>query len=181
LSRALKQHSSLAHVFVHSLVPDAEMSLIRFAQTLSALSPRPTSRASKTQWKGTGPEWFFASPSDGSSCKRLLMWLRWMCRQDSIDPGTWRLLIPEEFSRYEPHKNYLFWPVDTHILQWALSEGLVQRKTSSWAFAKELSLIARELSPEDPIKYDFSICHSGMLKFRENGKVKGLRSRKKRE
>jgi uncharacterized protein (TIGR02757 family) len=140
---------------------------------------RSTPKKTKGKWRGTGAGWFFANPSDGSSCKRLLMWLRWMCRKDAVDPGTWRELVPEQFEKFRPDKNYIFWPVDTHILQWALQEGLVHRKTSSWALVKELSLFARQLCPEDPIKYDFAICHSGMLRFRAS--VKGPHSKPRRE
>jgi len=166
LSRLGKENESLANVFFKKIPQGPEEALALFSKKLSALNPNKTIKNKSKEWRGTGPQWFYSSPTDGSTCKRLLMWLRWMCRQDAIDPGTWRVLAPKEFKKFSPQQNYLFWPVDTHILKWAQKENLVSRKTASWAFAKELTAIGKILCPEDPIKYDFSICHSGITSFR---------------
>ena len=36
---------------------------------------------------GTGKNRLLPSPADGSACKRLNLFLRWMVRNDSVDPG----------------------------------------------------------------------------------------------
>src|SRR5262249_10828499 len=44
-------------------------------------------------------------PEDGSTCKRMNLFLRWMVRGDGIDFGLWREIPP----------SFLIMPTDTHI------------------------------------------------------------------
>ncbi|MCE1196271.1 DUF2400 domain-containing protein, partial [bacterium] len=44
-------------------------------------------------------------PADGSACKRLLLYLRWMVRRDDIDPGGWGRVSPSA----------LIVPLDVHM------------------------------------------------------------------
>jgi len=95
-------------------------------------------------------------PVAGSSgaAKRLNLFLRWMVRDDGIDLGLWSALSPSD----------LYAPVDTHVLQWARAEGLTARKVADRRACEEISEALRALSPEDPLRYDFSITRAGMEK-----------------
>jgi uncharacterized protein (TIGR02757 family) len=168
LGKVRREHASLAQVFVDAsagLSPqNAKSVLVEFCRRLDALAPSRTvkSLGKNSTWGGTGASWFYASPTQGSTCKRLLMWLRWMSRKDAVDPGLWKERFPEHRLQ-----EYLFWPVDTHIHQWALREGITQRKSANWGLVEELTQWGRAICPEDPIRYDFVICQSGMRRFRE--------------
>jgi uncharacterized protein (TIGR02757 family) len=95
----------------------------------------------------------FPSPHSGSACKRLCMYLRWMIRPaDGIDLGIWRSIPPSK----------LIIPVDAHIQRICRLLGFTSRKQADWRMADEITAALRKLSPEDPVKYDFSICHLGI-------------------
>jgi uncharacterized protein (TIGR02757 family) len=95
----------------------------------------------------------FPSPATGSACKRLCMYLRWMVRPaDGIDLGIWKGISPSQ----------LVIPVDAHIQRICRFLGLTERKQADWRMAREITARLRELDPEDPVKYDFSLCHLGI-------------------
>lgn len=93
-------------------------------------------------------------PVEGSSGanKRLNLFLRWMVRRDGVDLGLWSRPAPSE----------LFMPIDTHVLQWARAEGLTRRKTADRLTCLEVTAALRELSPSDPLRWDFAITRAGM-------------------
>jgi uncharacterized protein (TIGR02757 family) len=96
---------------------------------------------------------FFPSPSAGSACKRLCMYLRWMVRPaDGIDLGLWRAIPPAS----------LIIPVDAHIRRIGRYLGLTYRRQADWRMAREITAALRLLDPVDPVKYDFSLCHLGI-------------------
>jgi uncharacterized protein (TIGR02757 family) len=95
---------------------------------------------------------FFASPADGSACKRANLFLRWMIRDRDIDFGIWKS-IP---------KNKLVIPLDTHIARIARCLGFSNRKSQDWKMAAEITEALRQFDPEDPLKYDFALCHHGI-------------------
>jgi endonuclease III len=70
---------------------------------------------------------------------------------DGIDLGLWPV----------PPSDLVI-PVDTHILRISRNLGLTGRRTASWATAEEITAKLRELDPEDPVKYDFALCHLGV-------------------
>ncbi|MGB9696851.1 MAG: TIGR02757 family protein [Ignavibacteria bacterium] len=91
----------------------------------------------------------------GSPCKRLNLFLRWMVRKDEIDLGLW-------YGKITPDK--LLMPVDTHIYRVSHELQLVNRKQCDIKFALELTERLKLLSPDDPVKYDFSLCHQEIKK-----------------
>jgi uncharacterized protein (TIGR02757 family) len=94
-----------------------------------------------------------SDPSKGSAVKRLMLLLRWMIRPaDGVDLGLWD--IPSSL---------LLIPVDTHIHKLSRNLGLTGRNDVSWRTAEEITAALRQLDPDDPVKYDFSLCHLGML------------------
>lgn len=95
----------------------------------------------------------FPSPASGSACKRLCMFLRWMVRPaDGIDLGLWRTIPPGK----------LIIPVDAHIQRIARLLGLTERKQADWRMAQEITAALKMFDSDDPVKYDFSLCHIGI-------------------
>ncbi|MDR3230878.1 MAG: TIGR02757 family protein [Synergistaceae bacterium] len=92
------------------------------------------------------------APEDGSACKRLLLWLKWMVRRDDVDPGGWNVLSPRD----------LLMPTDTHIHHLALQLGLTRRKQADLKTAIEITQSFAALTPEDPTRYDFALTRFGI-------------------
>jgi len=99
-------------------------------------------------------ERFFSSPRDGSACKRLNLYLRWMVRDgDGLDVGLWRGVS----------RRQLVLPLDTHLARLARALGLSSRKSPGWRMAVEATRSLALFDPEDPVKYDFSLSRLGIL------------------
>jgi hypothetical protein len=45
----------------------------------------------------------------------------------------------------------------------ALNLGLTRRQSLSWRTAEEITAALRRFDPRDPAKYDFALCHLGMV------------------
>ena len=101
-----------------------------------------------------GVSYFFPRPSAGSACKRLNLFLRWMVRRDAVDLGVWTAVSPGR----------LIVPLDTHVIRLGRCLGLTRYRSPGWKMAAEITASLRALDPEDPVRYDFSLCHVGMMK-----------------
>jgi uncharacterized protein (TIGR02757 family) len=99
-----------------------------------------------------GVAYFFPRPSMGSACKRLNLFLRWMVRNDAVDFGLW--------TRVSPSK--LIVPLDTHVIRVGQCLRLTRLVSPGWRMAADITAALRDLDPDDPVKYDFSLCHLGM-------------------
>lgn len=93
-----------------------------------------------------------SKPENGSGCKRMLMYLRWMVRRDAVDPGPWQCLSPAP----------LRMPVDTHIYRTARRYFLTRRKSVNWRTVNEITEWFGTVCPEDPVRYDFALTRLGM-------------------
>ncbi len=91
-------------------------------------------------------------PAAGSACKRLNLMLRWLARQDEVDPGGWSCVGPEK----------LIVPLDTHMHKIAVTLGVTRRKTANIRTALEITTAFRRISPDDPVKYDFALTRLGI-------------------
>jgi len=94
-------------------------------------------------------------PARGGACKRLLLLCRWMVRggpADPIDLGLWQG-VPA---------SALVVPLDTHVARIALNLGLTRRRDLTWATAEDVTASLRRIDAEDPVRYDFALCHHGM-------------------
>jgi uncharacterized protein (TIGR02757 family) len=100
-----------------------------------------------------GVGYFFPRPSAGSACKRLNLFLRWMVRTDAIDLGVWKTISPSR----------LIVPLDTHVIRLGRCLRLTRYTSPGWKMAEEITTSLRRLHPADPIRYDFSLCHVGMM------------------
>ena len=103
--------------------------------------------------KRPGVCYFFPRPSAGSGCKRLNLFLRWMVRRDALDLGVW--------SRVDPAK--LIVPLDTHVIRLGRCLKLTRYTSPGWRMAADITASLRQLDPADPVKYDFALCHVGMM------------------
>jgi uncharacterized protein (TIGR02757 family) len=150
--RVLIRRGSLRACFLDGYSPgdrDVGPALERFVhafldQDLSAVFPRNRLSRGFRHW--------FPRPSAGGPCKRLHLFLRWMVRREPPDFGLWREVPPAA----------LLIPVDTHVQNMARSIGLTRRRTRNWKMAEEITARLRRLDPEDPVKYDFPLCHKRM-------------------
>lgn len=100
-----------------------------------------------------GVRYFFPRPSAGSGCKRLNLFLRWMVRHDALDLGVW--------TRVRPAK--LIIPLDTHVVRVGRCLRLTRYTSPGWRMAEDITASLRRLDPSDPVKYDYSLCHIGMM------------------
>jgi len=94
------------------------------------------------------------SPARKSTCKRMVMYLRWMVRQDNkgVDFGIWKKISPAQ----------LVCPCDLHVDRVARKLKLIRRKQTDWQTALELTAKLRKLDPTDPVKYDFALFGLGI-------------------
>jgi uncharacterized protein (TIGR02757 family) len=103
--------------------------------------------------KRRGPAHLLPDPRGPSGSKRLLLFLRWMVRPaDGVDLGLWDV----DASR-------LLVPVDVHIHRLARNLGFTRRAGLSWKTTEEITAALARFDPRDPVGYDFSLCHMGML------------------
>ena len=82
-------------------------------------------RLSKGREAGSFP--LITAPKDGSACKRLFLFLKWLVRSDEVDPGGWKVLRPCD----------LVVPTDTHMHSIAMKLGFTHRKNADLRCATE--------------------------------------------
>lgn len=129
---------------------DVGPALDRFVDALSAIDLSPVCGRDVRPY---GLALFLSRPSKGSACKRLNMLLRWMVRPfDGVDFGLWDFVPPSK----------LVVPLDTHILRLSRYLGLTRRRSGGWVTAAEVTRRLAEIAPEDPLRYDFPLCHHGI-------------------
>jgi uncharacterized protein (TIGR02757 family) len=103
--------------------------------------------------KRPGVGYFFPRPSKGSACKRLNLFLRWMVRHDALDLGVW--------TRVPASK--LVVPLDTHVIRVGRCLRLTRYQSPGWKMASDITASLAKIDRDDPTKYDFSLCHLGMM------------------
>lgn len=97
-----------------------------------------------------------SSTYKNSSAKRLLMFLRWMVRQDrkGVDFGLWK----------DINQKYLSVPLDVHTGNISRKLQLIQRKQNDWKTVEEMDMVLRKFDASDPAKYDFALFGLGVSK-----------------
>jgi uncharacterized protein (TIGR02757 family) len=100
-----------------------------------------------------GLKYLLVSPTGGSTCKRLNLFLRWMVRDDDVDAGIWKTI----------DKAKLIVPVDVHMGRLCKILGLYNRSTVSLRTALEITENFAGIEPSDPVKYDFALSRIGIL------------------
>jgi uncharacterized protein (TIGR02757 family) len=154
LRRMLEDSGSIEGFFLEGddpAQPDISLALDSFSRRAletdlrEVYGPRPPQRL--------GVCYFFPRPSAGSACKRLNLFLRWMVRQDAIDLGVWTRVPPAR----------LIVPLDTHVIRLGRCLRLTRYTSPGWKMAAEITASLRALDAADPVRYDFSLCHVGMM------------------
>ncbi len=142
IKRVLEKYGSLQACFVNALNDDDETVIPAMSELVKELS---------AVFKGK-PRSLLPSPTAGSACKRLNLFLRWMVRCDEVDPGGWDNVPASK----------LIVPLDTHMHRISLQLGLTKRKQANLKAACEITAAFRSIEPEDPVRYDFALTRLGI-------------------
>lgn len=144
----LARHGSLGELFrsCDDGEGDVEAPLTRFVGAIISAVPadEPTLKPLR---------YLLTSPADGSACKRMNLFLRWMVRRTPPDLGLWTFVPPRR----------LVMPLDTHVHRISAFLGLNERKAANWRTARELTDQLARFDGDDPVRYDFAICRLGIL------------------
>jgi uncharacterized protein (TIGR02757 family) len=154
LRQMLDRSGSIEAFFVEGLDPAA----VDLGEALDSFSRRALALDVKRAYGARAPKragvcYFFPRPSAGSGCKRLNLFLRWMVRRDEVDLGAWRS-VP---------RSKLIVPLDTHVIRLGRCLGLTRYSSPGWRMAADITASLRAIDPEDPVRFDFSLCHVGMM------------------
>jgi uncharacterized protein (TIGR02757 family) len=142
VKRAVAAGRTLEQLFRAGLAPgDATVlsALSAFVAALRRLAPAPCPS-------------LLSSPDDGSACKRMNLYLRWMVRRDAVDPGPWRGVPAAK----------LVVPLDTHLFRIGRQLGLTQRRQADLVAALEITRAFARFAPRDPVRYDFALTRLGI-------------------
>lgn len=153
LQRMLRESGSIERFFIQGddpAAPDIAPALDAFSTRALATDLRPVYGPTPAR---PGVGYFFPRPSAGSACKRLNLFLRWMVRKDAIDLGVWTSVAPSR----------LVVPLDTHVIRLGRCLRLTRYASPGWKMAADITASLRAIDPVDPIRYDFSLCHVGMM------------------
>jgi uncharacterized protein (TIGR02757 family) len=133
---------------------DIEGGLDSFSKRTMALELQTAYGRRQHPTKGRpGVGYFFPSPSSGSACKRMNLFLRWMVRKDELDLGVWSSVDPAR----------LVVPLDTHVIRVGQCLRLTRYTSPGWKMARDITASLRLIDPADPVKYDYALCHLGMM------------------
>jgi uncharacterized protein (TIGR02757 family) len=150
LKIVLREYNSLKNLFIQNYSSDHK----NVKNSISGFSNYFLNQYSELFGKPTqGIKFMFPLPEKGSACKRMNLFLRWMVRKDNLDFGFWNF-IPA---------NKLIIPVDVHIAKVSRRLGLTRRKNVSWKMAEEITDNLRKFDANDPVRFDYSLCHYDMI------------------
>ena len=163
LRQMLDQSGSIERFFLEGYRDEHEdigPALDSFSTRALALDMR---RAYGRQPRRPGVCYFFPRPSAGSACKRLNLFLRWMARTDEVDLGVWSGVPASK----------LIVPLDTHVIRLGQCLRLTKYTSPGWRMAADITRSLRTLEREDPVRFDFSLCHIGMMNACGFGRKQG--------
>ena len=154
LQRMLRECGSIEQFFVAGDDPSAA----DIGPALDAFSTRALQTDVRAAYGPRRPQragvcYFFPRPAAGSACKRLNLFLRWMVRKDAIDLGVWTRVAASR----------LIVPLDTHVIRLGRCLRLTRYASPGWKMAADITASLRRINPADPVRYDFSLCHIGMM------------------
>ncbi len=145
LSAAIREHGSLGALFSNGYSPEDPHVGPALAKFVAAILGGTRSKTLR---------FLLSSPEDGSACKRMLLYLRWMIRPaDGLDVGIWRGVPPSA----------LLLPLDTHTFRISRYLGLTHRSSGDWRAAEEATAALKRFDATDPVRYDFALCRLGIL------------------
>ena len=153
LRQMLDRSGSIEAFFLEGYDPAA----LDVASALESFSRRAMALDLKASYgrvpKRPGVSYFFSQPSKGGACKRLNLFLRWMIRRDALDLGVWTRVPASQ----------LVVPLDTHVIRVGRCLQLTRRQSPGWKMASDITASLSMIDADDPVRYDFSLCHLGMM------------------
>ncbi len=151
LKQVLNRYAGIEDFFIKGYNP-GDMNIIpaltKFCDTLYAMHAKEHNGQINP-----GLKYLLTSPSGGSVCKRLNLFLRWMVRDDDVDVGLWKSV----------DKSKLIVPVDVHIARLCRILGFHDRKTVALSTAIKITESFVEIESKDPVKYDFALTRVGII------------------
>jgi len=148
---AIEEYGSLENCFIKGLNIDDKTTLPALSKFVNKL----------TSYACNEENHLLPCPADGSACKRLNLFLRWMVRRDEVDPGGW----------YNVPASKLVVPLDIHMHRICLGMGLTDRKQPDLRTACEITSSFRGIAPDDPVRYDFCLTRLGIHKVWGGGDI----------
>ena len=76
-----------------------------------------------------------------------------MVRRDEIDLGVWSKVSPAR----------LIVPLDTHVIRLGRCLKLTRYTSPGWKMALDITNALRAFDSQDPVRFDFALCHVGMM------------------
>jgi uncharacterized protein (TIGR02757 family) len=142
LKKVLRRHGSLEACFMQGMRADDSTVL----GGLEALAGELHQAA--------GGEWnhLLCDVAKGGACKRLHLMLRWLVRNDQVDPGGWNHVSPAR----------LLVPLDVHMHRLAVAMGATARRQADRRTAIEVTRAFAAIAPDDPVRYDFCLTRLGI-------------------
>jgi len=150
--RVLDDFGSIEAFFLRGYRPEHANVLPALTTFCESLSEQGTDSHGRAQ-TSTGLDYLLASPSRGSACKRLNLFLRWVVREDEVDPGLWKSV----------DKAKLIVPVDVHMGRLCRILRFHDSKAATLATALKITEAFARIEPADPAKYDFSLSRIGII------------------
>jgi uncharacterized protein (TIGR02757 family) len=151
LKDVLAEHGSIEKYFLLGFNASDENTIFALMRFCDSLLDKY--RMAHKGHKSKGLAFLLAGPGLGGAAKRLNLFLRWMVRSDDVDAGLWCSV----------DKSKLIVPVDVHIARLCRILGFHNHKNVSLKTAIEITRNFARISPDDPVKYDFSLSRIGIL------------------
>lgn len=145
LQNIYKKHNGLENVFLSGFGRDHNLqhSISHFKKVFFEINHPERTRK------------HVSDPLEGSSAKRLNMYLRWMVRKDNkgVDLGIWPSISPALLSI----------PLDVHTGNISRKLGILKRTQNDQKSVMELDAVLRKMDSKDPVKYDFALFGLGAI------------------
>ncbi|MFM8268560.1 MAG: TIGR02757 family protein [Pseudomonadota bacterium] len=153
IQQILSRHDTLEDFFIAGNKDSSMKNILGSFVNRLEQEPLPSSLIKVAKKRERNLKYLISNPERGSACKRLNLFLRWVVRpKDGIDLGLWKKISPKQ----------LILPVDTHLLQTLKRLKWTRSEQATWKVAESATEKLRFLCPEDPIRYDFALCHLSM-------------------
>jgi uncharacterized protein (TIGR02757 family) len=151
VKRAIEEQGSLCALFIAGMDRREETHLPALARFVDQVRRRAGGAAECPS--------LLSSPEDGSACKRLNLYLRWMIRRDAVDPGPWA--VRTGGGEGIPAAGLVV-PLDTHMFRIGRGLGFTARRQPNLVTALDMTRALRRYAPRDPVRYDFSLTRLGI-------------------
>jgi uncharacterized protein (TIGR02757 family) len=149
--KVLKQYSNIEEFFIQGCNPGDKNILSGLSTFCNSLLKIHASMNNGQASRGL--KYLLVNPADGSACKRLNLFLRWMARDDDVDTGLWKSV----------DKTRLIVPIDVHMGRLCRILGFHDKNTVSLSTAVQITECFAEIEPADPVKYDFALSRIGIV------------------